>query len=189
MSLKLNVVIVSTRPGRVGPSVANWVFERARAHGGFEVELVDLADFALPVFNEPKHPRLGDFQHAHTKKWAASVASADAFVFVSPEYNYFAPPAFVNAVDYLFNEWSYKVAALVTYGGPLSGARAAQMEKLLLTSVRVMTIPEGVGVPMVATHIDADKVFKAPEFLEPSLKAMLDELVKWATALKALRSP
>lgn len=187
MPLKLNVIVVSTRPGRVGPSVAQWVFERARAHGAFEVELVDLADFNLPIFDEPRHPRLGDFQHDHTKAWAASVGAADAFVFVSPEYNYFAPPSFVNAVDYLFNEWNYKVAGLVTYGGPLSGARAAQMEKLMLTSVKVMTIPEGVGVPMVATHIDEQKVFKAPDFLEPSLKAMFDELAKWAAALKPLR--
>lgn len=187
MPLKLNVVIVSTRPGRVGPSVAQWVFERATAHGGFDVELVDLAEFNLPVFDEPKHPRLGDFQHDHTKTWAASVRSADAFVFVSPEYNYFAPPSFVNAVDFLFNEWNYKVAGIVTYGGPLSGARAAQMEKLLLTTVKVMTIPEGVGVPMVSTHLDEQKRFKAPEVLEPSLKAMLDELVKWAGALRPLR--
>jgi len=187
MPLKLNIVIVSTRPGRVGPSVAEWVHERALAHGGFEVELVDLASFELPIFDEPKHPRFQDYQHDHTKAWSESVASADAFVFVSPEYNYFAPPSFVNAVDFLFNEWNYKVAGLVTYGGPLAGARAAQMEKLHLTSVKVMTVPEGVGVPMVFKHIDEQKKFNPPEALEPSLTAMLDELAKWAGALKPLR--
>jgi NAD(P)H-dependent FMN reductase len=188
MPLKLNVIITSTRPGRVGPSIAQWVHERAVAHGGFEVELVDLASFDLPIYDEPKHPRMGDYQHDHTKAWAKSVASADAFVFVSPEYNYFAPPSFVNAVDFLFNEWNYKVAGIVTYGGPLAGARAAQMEKLLLTSVKVMTVPEGVGVPMFPNHIDEQKRFNAPEALEPGLKAMLDELVKWAGALKPLRA-
>ena len=186
MPLKLNVITVSTRPGRVGPAVAKWVHERAVAHGGFEAAAVDIAEYNLPIYDEPKHPRMHDYQHAHTKAWAESVASADAFVFVSPEYNYFAPPSFVNAVDFLYDEWSYKVAGIVTYGGPLSGARAAQMEKLLLTSVKVMTIPEGVGVPMVATHIK-DGVFTPPEVLEPSLKSMLDELVKWAGPLKALR--
>jgi len=89
-------------------------------------------------------------------------------------------------VDFLFVEWSYKVAGLVTYGGPLAGARAAQQEKLMLTSVKVMTIPEGVSVPMVASHVK-DGRFQAPEFLEPSMKAMLDELAKWAGALKPLR--
>lgn len=187
MPMKLNVITVSTRPTRLGPAVAQWVFEKAQAHGGFEVELVDLDSFKLPVFDEPKHPRLKDYAHDHTKAWAASVDAADAFVFVSPEYNFFPPPSFVNAVDYLFSEWNYKVAGLVTYGGPLSGARAAQMEKLLLTSVKVMTVPEGVGIPMFSNYIK-DGRFEAPDFLEPSVKAMLDELVKWAGALKTLRS-
>lgn len=188
MPLKLHIVIVSTRPGRVGPSVAQWVHDRAQAHGGFEVELVDLASFGLPLYDEPKHPSTRSYEHDHTQKWSASVAAADAFVFVTPEYNYFAPPSFVNAVDYLFHEWRYKAAGIVTYGGPLAGARAAQMEKLLLTSVKVMTVPEGVSIPSVHGLIDEQKVFKAPEFLEPSLKAMLDELVKVAGALKTLRA-
>jgi NAD(P)H-dependent FMN reductase len=187
MALKLNVITVSTRPGRVGPHVAEWVVEKARAHGGFEVEAVDLDSFRLPIFDEPKHPRMHDYQHDHTKAWAASVASADAFVFVSPEYNYFAPPSFVNAVDFLFDEWSYKVAGIVTYGGPLAGARSAQMEKLLLTTVKVVTVPEGVSVPSVHGLIK-DGRFEAPDFLEPSMKAMLDELVKWAGPLKGLRA-
>lgn len=186
MALKLNVITVSTRPGRVGPKVAAWVAEFAKAHGGFEVEAVDLADFKLPIFDEPKHPRFQDYSHDHTKAWSASVAGADAFVFVSPEYNYTPPPSFVNAVDYLFREWSYKVAGLVTYGGPMGGARAAQMEKLMLTGVKVMTIPEGVSVPL-PTHMDPDGNFKASTPIEASAKAMLDELVKWAGALKVLR--
>ena len=187
MTLKLNVITVSTRPGRVGPKVAEWAVEKARAHGAFEVEAVDLETFNLPIFDEPEHPRFKRYVHDHTKAWSASVESADAFVFVSPEYNYFAPPSFVNALDYLFHEWTYKVAGLVTYGGPLAGGRAAQMEKLMLTSMRVMTIPEGVSVPMVASHIK-DGRFEAPEFLEPSMKAMLDELAKWAGALKTIRA-
>jgi NAD(P)H-dependent FMN reductase len=187
MALKLNVITVSTRPGRVGPKVAEWAVEKARAHGAFEVEAVDLEAFNLPIFDEPEHPRFKRYVHDHTKAWSASVDSADAFVFVSPEYNYFAPPTFVNAVDYLFHEWTYKVAGLVTYGGPLAGGRAAQMEKLMLTSVKVMTIPEGVSIPMIPTHIK-DGRFHAPDFLEPSMKAMLDELAKWAGALKPLRA-
>lgn len=188
MPLKLNVIVVSTRPGRVGRSVADWFFAEAQAHGGFEAELVDLADMALPIFDEPKHPRLQEYQHEHTKRWSRSVAAADAFVFVSPEYNYSAPPTFVNAVDYLFNEWSYKVAGLVTYGGPLAGARAAQMEKLMLTTVKVMTVPEGVSIPLVHQKVDADGVFQPEAFMTRGAKAMLDELVKWAGALKTLRA-
>jgi NAD(P)H-dependent FMN reductase len=188
MPLKLNVIAVSTRPGRVGIAVARWMHEFAVRHGGFEAELVDLAAFNLPVFDEPKHPRVQQYEHEHTRRWSEAVAAADAFVFVSPEYNYFAPPSFVNAVDFLFNEWNYKVAGIVTYGGPLGGARAAQMEKLQLTSVKVMTVPEGVSIPSVHQLLDEQKAFKAPEFTEKSAKAMLDELVKWAGALKPLRA-
>jgi NAD(P)H-dependent FMN reductase len=187
MPLKLNVVTVSTRPGRVGPSVARWVAEAAAAHGAFEVQAVDLADFNLPIFDEPKHPRLRQYEHEHTKRWSESVASADAFVFVSPEYNYSPPPSFVNAVDYLFHEWLYKPAGIVSYGGPLAGARMAQMERLMLLGLKVVAIPEGVSVPLVASHIGGDKVFTPPEVLLPSMQAMLKELAKWAPALKALR--
>jgi NAD(P)H-dependent FMN reductase len=185
MPLKLNVITVSTRPGRVGPKVAAWFHEVARAHGGFEAEAVDLDSFRLPVFDEPKHPRFKDYQHDHTKAWSASVAGADAFVFVTPEYNYSPPPSFVNAVDYLFHEWSYKVAGIVSYGGILAGARSAQMEKLMLTSVKVMTVPEGVSIPL-PTHMK-DGEFQPSEPIGKSATAMLDELVKWAGALKPLR--
>ena len=113
MSLKLNVVICSARGrGASGPKVANWFARPAGAHGRFEVELVDLADFDLPVFDEPKHPRLGAVRARAHQAWAESVEAADAFVFVTPEYNYFAPPSLVNAVTYLAKEWAYKPAGL-----------------------------------------------------------------------------
>jgi NAD(P)H-dependent FMN reductase len=187
MALKLNVIVVSTRPGRVGPKVGAWMHRFAADQAGFEAELVDLDAFALPVFDEPKHPRLQDYQHSHTHAWSASVASADAFVFVSPEYNYMPPPSFVNAVDFLFREWNYEVAGLVTYGGALGGARAAQMEKLMLTSVKVMTVPEGVSIPL-PTHMNDKGEFNASPPIEVSAKAMLEEMVKWAGALKPLRA-
>src|SRR5512140_2140117 len=105
---KLGVVIASTRPGRIGLPIGNWFFERAKAHGKFEVELLDLATIGLPLIDEPKHPRLAQYQHAHTKAWSAKVKEKDAFVFVTPEYNFGSPPALLNALDYLFTEWHYK---------------------------------------------------------------------------------
>ncbi len=71
----LNVVVASTRPGRVGYPVAQWFTELATAHGGFDVELVDLAAFDLPLLDEPNHPRLGQYVHQHTLDWSASVAA------------------------------------------------------------------------------------------------------------------
>jgi NAD(P)H-dependent FMN reductase len=188
MPLKLHVIALSTRPGRVGISVARWFHEFAAAHGGFEAELVDLADFNLPIYDEPRHPRFQQYEHEHTKAWAASVAAADAYAFVTPEYNYSPPPSFVNAVDYVLLEWGYKPAGLVSYGGVSGGLRAAQAEKLLLTAVKVMPIPEGVMIPMAAKQLDEEKRFKSNELIDISAKAMLDELVRWAEALKVMRT-
>ncbi len=186
--MKLNIVICSTRPGRIGPSVARWFLEAAQAHGAFEAELVDLADFALPIFDEPHHPRLRNYQHDHTKAWSASVEAADAFVFVTPEYNFSPPPAFVNALNYLFFEWNHKPASFVSYGGASGGMRAVQMEKLMLTSVKVMPIPEAIAIPMVGQQIDAEKAFSPTEGQARAVPAMLDELARWAGALKPLRA-
>ncbi|MBZ9935158.1 NAD(P)H-dependent oxidoreductase [Mesorhizobium sp. BR1-1-16] len=188
MALKLNIIIVSTRPGRIGPHIARWFHDYAKENSAFDAELVDIADFNLPVFDEPRHPRLKQYEHAHTKAWSASVEAADAFVFVTPEYNYFAPPSFVNAVTYLSSEWAFKPAGLVSYGGISGGLRAAQSEKSLLTTVNVMPIPEGVAVPM-APKLITDGVFEPNELILAGAKPMLDQLHRWATALKTMRAP
>jgi len=187
MALKLNVIVCSTRPGRVGPSVARWFHEAACRHGRFEAELVDLADFDLPIYDEPNHPRTRKYEHDHTRRWSASVAAADAYAFVMPEYNFCPPPAFVNAANYVYHEWTYKPAGIVSYGGVSGGLRAAQGAKSLLTSLRVMPIPEGVPIPSVTQHLDDERRFVANELHEASVKLMLDELVKWAEALKPIR--
>src|SRR5208283_3531862 len=106
--LNLQVIVASTRLERKGPLVAAWFLDRARAHGKFDIELVDLAALNLPVFDEPKHPRLQDYAHEHTKTWSKTVARADAFVFVTPEYDFSAPASLVNALQYLLVEWAYK---------------------------------------------------------------------------------
>ena len=189
MKLKLHVVTVSTRPTRVGPAITKWFVDFAKAESGdtFDVENIDLAAFNLPVFDEPKHPRFAEYEHEHTKKWAASVAAADAFVFVTPEYNYGPPPSFVNALTYLQREWQYKAAAFVSYGGVSAGLRGVQVEKLLLTTFKMMPIFEAVPIPMVAEHLK-DGVFEAKEIHETSAKMLLPELAKWATALKTMRN-
>ncbi|OWT56747.1 NADPH-dependent FMN reductase [Candidimonas nitroreducens] len=188
MSLKLHVIICSTRPGRVGPSVAAWFHEYAKAHGGFDAELVDLADFNLPIYDEPVHPRMQQYEHEHTKRWSQSVAAADAYVFVTPEYNYSPPPSLVNALDYVYREWNYKPCGFVGYGGVSGGVRAVQMAKLHATTLKMVPLVEGVMVPMVASHINDSGVFGSNELIDASAKTMLDELVRWAEALRPLRS-
>jgi NAD(P)H-dependent FMN reductase len=186
---RLHTIICSTRPGRVGPSVAAWFQGVAARHGKFEAVPVDLADFNLPVYDEPHHPRLKRYEHEHTKAWSASVDAADAFVFVTPEYNFGPPPSLLNALNYVYSEWNYKPAAFVSYGGVSGGMRAVQTEKLTLTTLKMVPILESVLIPMVQQHLDADGAFKANEIHETSAKVMLDELFRWAEALKPLRRP
>lgn len=187
MSLKLQVIICSTRPGRVGPSVAKWFAKFAAKHEGFTTVLVDLADFNLPVYDEPQHPRLQDYQHQHTKRWSASVSAADAYVFVTPEYNYCPPPSLINALDYVYNEWNYKPCGFVSYGGVSGGLRSVQGAKQLVTTLKMMPMVEGVAVPMVATMVDDAKVFTSNSPIDSSAQTLLDELHKWAVALKPMR--
>lgn len=187
MQPRLHVIIISTRPGRVGPSVARWFHEFARAHGGFDARLVDLADFDLPLYDEPHHPRLRQYEKEHTKQWSASVAAADSYVFVTPEYNYGPPPSFVNALNYVYTEWNDKPCAFVSYGGVSGGLRAVQMEKLLVTTLKMMPMVEGVAVPMVGKQLDADGNFISNEYIDHSATAMLDELLRWSEGLRAMR--
>lgn len=184
---KLHIIITSTRPGRQGPAVGKWFHGFAARHGKFEAELIDLADFTLPVYDEPNYPQLKQYQHDHTKAWSASVAAADAFVFVTPEYNYGPPPSFVNALNYLYQEWNYKPAAFVSYGGVSGGTRAVQMEKLLLTTLKIVPLAEKVTLPSFTQFINAEGVFTGNELHEKSAGDMLGELYRWTEALKPLR--
>lgn len=187
MPTKLHVVICSTRPGRIGPSVAKWLAGVAVQHAKFACELVDLADFRLPIFDEPSHPRFQKYEHEHTKKWSASVAAADAFVFVTPEYNFGPPPSLLNALDYLYLEWQYKPASFVSYGGQSGGIRAVQTEKLTMSTLRMVPIVEAVTIPMVAKQVNENGEFAPNETQTSSATVMLDELFRWAEALKPLR--
>jgi NAD(P)H-dependent FMN reductase len=186
MAPKLHTVIASTRPGRTGPVVAQWFHEFAKTHGKFDAELVDLASFDLPLYDEPQHPMRRQYEHEHTRKWTASVSAADAFVFVLPEYNFTAPPSFSNALDYAFWEWQYKPIGFVGYGGISGAQRAVQSARLQASTLKMMPIPEGVVLPNVYQQIKDGK-FIANEFNEQGATATLNELMKWTNALAGLR--
>jgi NAD(P)H-dependent FMN reductase len=183
----LQIIIASTRPGRVGPSVAAWVQDRAIEHGGFDVELVDLAEVNLPMFDEPRHPRFGDYAHEHTRAWSATVDRADAFVLVMPEYNYGFNAAIKNAIDYLHTEWQYKPVGFASYGGVAAGTRAVQLLKPVLTTLKMMPISEAVHIPFVTQFLDADNRLQPNDIMEASVTAMLDELARWTAAMSSLR--
>ncbi len=187
LSLNLKIIIGSTRPGRVGPTIARWIEEFAREQGGFEVELIDLAALELPLFDEPAHPRLRQYEHDHTKRWSAIVESADAFVFVTPEYDFFPPAALVNAIQCLALEWGEKPAGIVSYGGVSGGLRAAQVLRQLLGNLNVVALPGTVPVPFFPQFIDEEQVFRPNDQMRQGAGAMIDSLLKWAAALRTMR--
>ncbi|WP_423455687.1 NADPH-dependent FMN reductase [Ottowia sp. VDI28] len=184
----LHTLICSTRPGRIGPAVAEWAHGAAQAHGGFDAKLVDLASFGLPVFDEPEHPRLGRYAHEHTRAWSASVAAADAFLFVLPEYNFAPPGALVNALNYLVREWHYKAVGFVSYGGMSGGIRSVQVTKALLSTLKVVPMVEAVALTNVAQQMQAEGGLAANPINGQSATAMLDELLRWTNALQGLRA-
>lgn len=184
---KLLIVIASTRPGRVGLPIAEWAAAGARAHGGFEVEVADLAEIDLPLLDEPGHPRMGRYQHEHTRRWSEIVEGADAFLFVTPEYNYGPPPSLLNAISYLFWEWAYKPVGFVSYGGISAGLRGVQVLKQIVTTVKMMPLSDGPSIPFVAGAVK-DGVYTPTPIIEETLPWHLDEVLRWTEALAPLRA-
>jgi len=185
--INLHVVIASVRPGRVGLPVGQWFFEYAKADDRFQVELIDLLDLNLPFMDEPNHPRLHEYTKDHTKSWSAKVDSADAFVFVTPEYNYSLAPALANALSFLNREWAYKPAGFVSYGGVSAGTRSVQAARGIVNALGMMPLPGAVNIPFVTQFIDDDGQFQPNEPTEKGATALLNELAKWDSGLRTIR--
>lgn len=183
----LQVVVCSVRKGRAGWPVAQWFFDLARQHPAFSARLVDLKEVNLPIFDEPSHPRLQKYEHEHTKAWSRTVSEADAFVFVTPEYNFGTPPALNNALNYLYQEWHYKPAAFVSYGGLSGGTRSVQMTRLTMSALKMVALSDAVHIPFISKLVE-DGTFKATDAHEKSATAVLDELSRWTDALAVLRA-
>jgi NAD(P)H-dependent FMN reductase len=184
----LQIIIASTRPGRVGLPVAQWFTERALDHGAFEIDVADLAEIDLPFVDEPNHPRLQQYTQQHTKDWSVRVAAADAFAIVLPEYNYGMPATIKNAIDFLHFEWAYKPVGFVSYGGVSAGTRSVQQLKQVVTTLKMFALSEAVSIPFVHGFLDEDGAIEANEVMEKASTAMLDELVRVEAALRVLRA-
>lgn len=186
--INLKIIIASTRPGRKGPLFANWINELAGTVPEFDVELIDLAVENLPFMDEPHHPRLGQYTHQHTKDWSAKISGADAFILVTPEYNYGFPATIKNAIDFLFNEWRHKPIGFLSYGGVAAGTRSIQMLKLTLTALEMVPLSTAINIPFYAHHIK-DDVFVPTEEHKKTADMLFKELIKWSEALKMIRKP
>jgi NAD(P)H-dependent FMN reductase len=183
---RLLIVTASTRPGRIGPAISRWFEQVAREHGGFEVEVADLAELNLPFLDEANHPRLGRYDHEHTKRWSAIVDRADAVVFVMPEYNYSFSAPLKNAFDFLHREWRYKPVGFVSYGGVSGGLRAVQQFKAVVTTLSMFPVPVQVAVQNVGQYLTSGQ-FVPDQGAQGAAKTMLDELAHLAPAMATLR--
>lgn len=187
MKYKLKIIIGSTRPTRKGPLVAAWFTEIVKKHSDFDVQVLDLKEINLPLFDEPEHPRLQKYTHEHTKKWSKVIDEADAYVMVTPEYNFSYPATLKNALDYLVKEWQDKPMAFVSYGGVSGGTRAVQALKLPVTTLGMMPLTQAVNIPFFTQFITDEGVFEANEILDKSAQSMLDKLKIWTETLKGMR--
>ncbi|SDL11926.1 NADPH-dependent FMN reductase [Nonomuraea jiangxiensis] len=183
----LQIIVASTRPGRAGRSVAEWIHGRAVDSEEFDVELIDLAEVALPFLDEPHHPRLKQYVNAHTKEWSATVDRGDAFVFVTPEYNHSFTAVLKNALDYLHHEWHHKPVGFVSYGGVSGGTRAVNGLRQVTASLKMVPVLEGVIIPFLAQFRNDDGTLRPNDVMNSAADDMLAELAKLTGALRPIR--
>ncbi len=178
----IGIIIGSTRPGRKGLDVANWVYSIAAKRSDATFELLDLLAFNLPVLDEPS-----PHQHskAHTKTWADKVQACDGYVFVTPEYNHATSGALKNAIDFLYPEWNNKAAGFVGYGGS-GGARAIENLRLIMGELQVADVRAQVQLSLL-TDFENFTTFRPVSVQEQYVNTMLDQVVAWSSALKSLR--
>jgi NAD(P)H-dependent FMN reductase len=183
--IRIAIIIGSTRPGRKGETVAKWVYEIAQKRSDAEFEVVDIKDYNMPLLDEPMSPMLGQYTHQHTKTWSAKIASFDAYVFVTPEYNHATSGALKNAIDFLYHEWVNKAAGFVGYGGA-AGVRAVENLRLVMGELQVADVKAQVGLSLF-TDFENFSVFKPAPQHEKAVTSMFDQLIAWGGALKTLR--
>lgn len=184
--LKIAIIIGTTRPNRKSEQVARWVYDQASKRGDAEYELLDLRDYNLPIFAEPYPPSFKRYTLDITKQWSEVIASYDAYVFVTGEYNHGIPGVLKNAIDYLWYEWHDKAAGFVSYGSA-GGARAVEQLRQVMGELHVTDVRPQV---LLFSHIDFENytTFIPTEAHAKALHTMLDKLVAWGTALKNMRT-
>jgi NAD(P)H-dependent FMN reductase len=183
--LKIAIITGSTRPGRKSEAVARWVYDIAAKRSDASFEVVDIAAFDLPLLDEAMPPIINQYSKPHTKAWASKIATFDAFVFVTPEYNHSTSGALKNAIDFLYREWNDKAAGFVGYGGT-GGVRAVEHLRLVMGEIKVADVRAQVALSLF-TDFANFSTFKPGPHQEAAVNAMLDDLVPWGRALQAMR--
>ena len=183
---RIGIILGSTRPNRNGEQVAHWVLDLARKRDDAAYELIDLRDYPLPHLDEPLPPSLGQYQNEHTRAWAATIASFDGFVIVTPEYNHGTSGVLKNALDYVYAEWNNKAVGFVSYGSA-GGARAVEHLRLVAGELQMADVRQQVVLSLM-TEFENFSVFKPGDYNLPAVETLLDQVVAWSAALAPLRS-
>jgi NAD(P)H-dependent FMN reductase len=191
--LKVQLIIGSTRPDRAAEPVARWVADRIEAHPAFELEVLDLRDWPLPMFTETIQS-VGDFRDPTysdpvVKRWNAKIAEADAYVMITPEYNHSISGVLKNAIDNVFVSFAFRnkpVLPVGYSGGVVGGARAVEQLALIAIEAELVPLRNAVLVGEVTKVFGDDGEPTAP-LLDISMTVALDDLEWWGNATKAGR--
>lgn len=184
-NLRIAVIIGSTRPGRVGPQVAQWVIDQAKDRPA-TYELIDLADVDLPFLDEAIPPSMHAYQNDHTQAWAEKIGGYDGFIFVTPEYNHSYPAPLKNAIDYIYAEWNNKSLGLVGYGS-LGGSRAIEHLRGVAAELQLADVRQQVSFSLFTDFTNFTEFTPGPQHND-SAQTMFTQVEAWAQALKPLHS-
>ncbi len=186
-ALKIGIILGSTRPGRKGEAPARWLLELASKRDDAQYELIDLAEFDLPLLDEPFSPSQRKYEHEHTKRWSKTIDQYDGFVFVTAEYNHGVPAALKNALDYLYQEWNNKAVAFLSYGAAASGHRAAEQLRQIAGELQMADVRQQVAFSLF-TDWEQFTTFAPADSHIASAETMLDQLVAWTRAMHGVRT-
>ena len=188
----ISVIVGSTRQGRFSERPAQRIFQHLKNRGGIDAQLLDLRDYPMPFFDQPVPPAMPGrppYENVAVKRWTAEIERSDGFIFVTPEYNYGPPAVLKNALDWVYPEWNRKAAAFVSYGGA-AGTRSVQQLRETAIELQLVPIRSSVHIPAAVlwTHFQGGDVNAGLAELEAQAKAMIDDLLWWAEALKTARA-
>lgn len=184
---KIGIVLGSTRPGRLGTGVAEWVAKQAAQRDGAAYDLLDVAEFDLDLLGEPVVPGAADrqYENAKTRRWSRAVDECDGFVFVTPEYNHGVPAALKNAFDVLGPEWRQKAVAFVAYGAD-GGVRAVEHWRSITANMAMLDARSQVSLSLFTDF--GDTGFAPSERRETELSGLFDELETLTHASAGIRA-
>ncbi len=187
---KIGIIISSTRPTRFGDKPAQWIADHARARGDFEVEILDLRDYALPLFDAPASDAWMPTPNAEAARWQAKLKEFDGYIFVVAEYNRSITAALKNAIDWAYTPFVRKAAAFVGYGSA-GGARAIEHLRNIMVELQAAPVRQSVNVggsdffPLMMGQKNWDDVKGA---FDGPAKDLLDNLAWWTNATRSARA-